>query len=140
MSLVAAKCPDISQYRSKTILNDFDTSKLTGMWYEAAYHDIAQVGSKCQTLDFKLGDNGELVCDFKVDYSFIPFTIVEQYFPKDDQDVGIYTKRVKMPGSKLVQLPTVIVDAILAADGSQYDELIIYACDDIVGSEKVQEL
>ena len=47
MSMVTAKCPEMSQFRSKNILEDFDTSKLTGMWYEAAYKDPAQIGSSC---------------------------------------------------------------------------------------------
>jgi lipocalin len=41
MSIVTAKCSKISQYRSKNILEDFDTTKLTGKWYEAAYKDFA---------------------------------------------------------------------------------------------------
>ena len=77
MSMVSGKCPEISQFRSKQILDGFDPTKLTGMWYEGAYHDLAQIGSKCQSLNFTLGEYGELLCDFKVDYSIVPFTIVE---------------------------------------------------------------
>jgi hypothetical protein len=45
-----------------------------------------------------------------------------------------------MPGSDLLKLPTTIVDVTLSADGTQYEELIIYACLDIVGSISVEEL
>ena len=57
---LAKKCPDILSYRSQEILDSYSPSKMSGMWYEAAYIDIAQIGSKCQTLNFTVANDTEL--------------------------------------------------------------------------------
>lgn len=52
---------------------------------------------------------------FAVKYGPIPFTITELYSPHGE--VGYYIKRAKMPGAKLLELPTVVVDVTMGANG-----------------------
>lgn len=44
-------CPDIVEFRSAAVKASYDPTKMTGLWYEHAYKDIAQVGATCQTLN-----------------------------------------------------------------------------------------
>ena len=78
------------------------------------------------------------MADFKVDYGPIPFTIVEQYSKGDA--VGLYSKTAKMPGSKLLTLPTVIVDVQADFDGNPYDRIILYSCLDVLDAVPIVEL
>jgi hypothetical protein len=43
----ALSCPDLKALRSLNITTAFDVNKLTGLWYETAYIDIAQVIHGC---------------------------------------------------------------------------------------------
>ena len=54
--------------RSEFVRSSFDPALLNGMWYEQAYTDIAQVGSKCQTLNSSLLPSGQINMAFRVDY------------------------------------------------------------------------
>ena len=47
-SASAAKCPDLHQFRTESVLGGIDYNKFTGDWWEVAYEDVAQVGAKCQ--------------------------------------------------------------------------------------------
>ena len=38
---MAAKCPDLHQFRTQNVLSGIDYEKITGDWYEVAYEDIA---------------------------------------------------------------------------------------------------
>eukprot|EP00750_Incisomonas_marina_P009590 INCI16051.4.p1 GENE.INCI16051.4~~INCI16051.4.p1 ORF type:complete len:125 (-),score=23.23 INCI16051.4:140-514(-) len=64
---------------------------------------------------------------FKVDYGQIPFTMQEIYSPDANRTTGYFVKRVKAPGSQLLELPTVVVDATTAADGA-YVTATLYSC------------
>ena len=135
----AAKCPDLASLRSETA-QKFNASLAAGFFYEMAYHDIAQVGASCPTLNFtQPAGDGSFSAAFRVKYiGKLPFTITELY-TKVGSDVGIYSKRAKMPGSKLLTLPTVVVDATVGADG-RYDTLTLYSCLKALGVAEVQEL
>ena len=61
----------------------------------------------------------------------LPFTITELYTP--DGARGVYTKRAQMPGGRLIELPTVVVDAT----PSTY---ILYSCLAPLGVAAVSEL
>ena len=39
-----------------------------------------------------------------------------------------------MPGGRFLKLPTTFVDVTLSDDGTQYEELIMYTCKDVIGS------
>lgn len=129
-----ATCPDIASYRSPAVLGAFEPAGLNGLWYEYAYIDVAQVGATCQTLNSTYdAASGVLSMGFKVDYGPVPFTIIEVYTPPNASAPGLYTKRAKMPGSQLVELPTVVVDVTrfqTAAESSSapYDTMTLYSC------------
>lgn len=101
--LSASACPDLSKYRSQHILNGFDAAKLTGMWYESAYIDIAQFGATCPTLNGTYtATDGKINMAFSVKYGPLPFTIQELYTPNNN-GTGLYTKNAQMPGTFLGQ-------------------------------------
>jgi hypothetical protein len=135
VAAASAACPDLTQFRTDAIKTSFDPAMLVGFWYEQAYTDIAQAGSSCQTLNTTYvdpsaaKDPGMLSMDFKVKYGPLPFTIVEQYRPQDATTKGWYKKKADMPGGGLIVLPTVVVDATLSADKTQYDTMTLYSCD-----------
>jgi len=136
----AASCPNITAFRSPNILSSFDPQKLNGLWYEQQFIDLAQVGASCQTLNSTYNpQSGEIDMDFRVKYigKLLPFTIVEQYFAHDE--IAYYTKEAKMPGAQLLTLPTVVVDAVLSDDGTQYETMTLYSCINPLGAV-VQEL
>ncbi|GMI58769.1 hypothetical protein TeGR_g7807 [Tetraparma gracilis] len=132
----AASCPDLEGMRSSLVNSSaFDPSLLKGLYYEQLYHDIAQVGASCQTLDVTDASADGLSMDFKVKYGPIPFTITELYAPGSSQ--GVYTKKADMPGGDLLQLPSVVVDVTEGEGG--YDAFTIYSCLEI-GGQAVREL
>lgn len=49
-----AKCPNITAFRSPSVLEGFKPALLDGFWYEQAFIDIAQIGAACQTLNSTL--------------------------------------------------------------------------------------
>lgn len=108
----AASCPSLAALRSPRVkAASFSSAALSGMWYEQAFIDIAQVGASCQTLNGTASADGGLSVDFHVTYvgKVLPFTITEVYKP-DDATAGVYMKHAQMPGGKLLNLPTVVVD------------------------------
>jgi len=163
----AAQCPDVETFRSTNITDgSFDPKKLDGLWYELAYHDPAQIGSTCQTLNSTLDTaTGKLVMPFSVKYGPVPFTIVEEYSPTSE--VGVYSKIALPPisakalgrsASALAQsrlggrtaagdtltLPTVFVDVTTTAPSSsatEYETMTLYSCvqvdDDHIATELV---
>ena len=139
-SSYGTKCPDVLSFRSQQILDDFDPKGLSGLWYEAAHIDLAQVGSSCQTMNFTQADDKGLTCDFKVRYGPAPFTMTELYAPQDE--VAHYIKTAKVPGGKLLRLDTVVVDAAMECDecDGTYDDLILFSCIDAVDTVPVIEL
>eukprot|EP00038_Savillea_parva_P017356 m.228026 g.228026 ORF g.228026 m.228026 type:complete len:216 (-) comp37417_c0_seq1:202-849(-) len=145
MSLVTlpgahASCPALPPMRTERVVDAFNASGLAGLWYEWAYADPAQVGSSCQTLNGTVLPTGVVNMAFSVRYNTVPFTIVEVYTPSTQisregaghQDTnstkGLYIKRVKAPGSQLLELPTVFVDFTPSLSGGLYDTITIYSC------------
>merc|ERR1711871_864916 len=125
--LLSGKCPDLKALRSEKVkAKDFKPETLVGVWYEAAYIDVAQAGAACQRLNFTYNDtSGSLTAPFFAKYGPIPFTIVEDYAPQGES--GLYTKTASPfpngPGKNLIKLPTVVADA-------DDDVLILYSCID----------
>ena len=131
------KCPDMSQYRSSRITSkgQFQPALLSGLWYEQAYIDIAQIGASCPTMTGNYTEStGVLTMDFAVRYGKLPFSILEVYTPMSSDEPGVYRKRVKMPGSKLTQLDCAVVDAT-KGDGDMYETMTLYCCLDILGKQ-----
>merc|ERR1711943_123588 len=69
------KCSDIANARSSAVTGgSYDPARLEGLWYEAAYSDVAQVGAACQTLNFTFSEaTGVLTAAFSVKYGPLPF-------------------------------------------------------------------
>jgi lipocalin len=142
-AIAVSACPDITKYRTDNMVKSFDATLLEGFWYEQAYIDIAQAGASCQTLNTSFNADTKMVSmDFRVDYfGKKPFTIVEQYFPKNTTDrgssLGYYDKKADMPGSGLVVLPTVVVDAGYLPESHAssdlrnvpYETMTLFSCD-----------
>eukprot|EP00041_Stephanoeca_diplocostata_P009453 m.145814 g.145814 ORF g.145814 m.145814 type:complete len:205 (+) comp17743_c0_seq3:293-907(+) len=131
----SAACPELAPLRTNVVTNSFVPEKLSGLWYEWAYTDPAQIGSSCQTLNASLKPDGIVDMAFRVTYGKIPFTIVEIYTPTNTSGKGIYIKRAQAPGSKLLELPSVFVD-VTGGDGDEpYDTMSIFTCATKVGIE-----
>ena len=128
--LPVGSCPDLAALRSPRVVSSFNDTSLTGFWYESAFIDVAQVGATCQTLNGSRAASGVVSMDFKVRYGPVPFTIIELYTP--GMQAGLYTKRAKMPGGKLLELATAVVDV-------DPETLILFSCLDLVATH-VQEL
>ena len=138
---MAAKCPDLHQFRSENVLSGIDFEKITGDWYEVAYEDIAQAGAKCQKFTNTKTDAG-LEQQFHAKYvdKLIPFTQTYEYEADDVEDpdeIGMYSKYLK-GASLLLTLPTVIVD--LTGDDNQYEYMIEFTCKNESSLVEVTEL
>jgi hypothetical protein len=130
----AGSCPDLSAYRSPNVLGHFNPARLTGLWYESAYIDIAQVGASCQTLNASYSAaSGRVTMPFAVKYGPIPFTIVEVYDPQNA--TGMYLKHVNMPGGQLIKLNTVMVDVTASNATAPYETLTMVSC--VLGVQEV---
>merc|ERR1711871_70193 len=130
-NLTALGCPDLPPYRTDHVQNAFDPSKLTGVWYEQAYIDIAQVGASCPIFN-NTYDSSSKVLDMSLSVKYLgglPFTILERYTPTstDPSQRGLYNKNAAMPGGQLLTLATVFVDAT-PHTGSTYETVTIYSC------------
>ena len=131
------QCPDLPSMRTAQIAQSFDGAKLEGLWYEHAFIDIAQAGAACQTMNAHFnGSTKAMTMDFRVKYGPVPFTIVEDYIPVNTSR-GVFVKQAEMPGSGLLTLPTVVVDAQLHGTGSGqssvYDTLTLFSCTSKLG-------
>ena len=139
----ASKCPDITTQRSEFVKNQFDASLLVGLWYEHMYIDIAQLGASCERLNATYNDaTGVVTSDFIVKYGELPFSITEVYTPPVNNTIkGYYVKTVKEPGSKFLQIPTVVSDVqmLSSSSSSTYDTLILTSCVEKLG-EAIREL
>lgn len=84
-------CPDLPSMRSNHVNGGgFDPAKLAGVWYEAAFQDVAQVGATCPVLNVTVDPATRVVSmALNVRYGKIPFTIVEVYTPKNDTTPGL---------------------------------------------------
>lgn len=130
-AIYSATCPDVSKFRTSNVLDSYDPKKMTGIWYEQAYQDLAQAGARCPVLNTTYdGNSGVMLTAFEVDYGKIPFTIIEQYAPVNNtvNNNGLYHKTAKMPGGKFLEFATSVVDVVLSPDNSTYDAYIMYSC------------
>lgn len=130
-------CPDLSSLRSQRVINDFDPSGLRGAWFTQAFSDVAEIGASCPVLQNTFNDSSGVVhMNLTVEYfGHVPFSIDEVYTPSGEGS-GLYTKTVAF--SKLLQLPTVVIDYGPTAAGDD-ELLILYSCTDLLGL-RVQEL
>ena len=133
-----ASCPaDLPALRSASVASGFTADMLDGFWYEHAFIDVAQVGASCQTLNSTHDAAGAVSMDFKVRYTIVPFTIVEVYTPLNASVRGWFNKNAQMPGGKLLNLPTVVVD-VKTYGG--VDTMTLFSCIAPLHAAEVTEL
>lgn len=122
------ECPsDWTQVQSDTVKNTFDLKKIDGLWYEIAYHDLAQVRESCQYL------NRTVAADAKSLDEIFGFS----YPNKGDgglalhyditENNGVLNRYIDKPIVRKFQLPCAVVDATVARDGS-YETISEYLC------------
>merc|ERR1711871_339558 len=121
----ATTCPDLKSVRTDFVTDSPNATMMQGLWYEIGYYDIAQSGASCQTFTNTASDDGFEQL-FKTAYGPLPFQQTYVY-KQDTADLGVYTKYLKGT-SWLLQLPTVVVDVEMSADGASYESLTEYTC------------
>eukprot|EP00927_Polykrikos_kofoidii_P081073 TRINITY_DN78216_c0_g1_i1.p1 TRINITY_DN78216_c0_g1~~TRINITY_DN78216_c0_g1_i1.p1 ORF type:complete len:253 (-),score=24.49 TRINITY_DN78216_c0_g1_i1:183-875(-) len=109
----------------------FNFTLLSGTWYEHAHADPAMAGTSCPKVAVTITADG-FTEEVHVVYNSSQYTIVKQHVTHNGTTKGVFSKTVEFPpgfpGQRLVGLPTVVVDAILSADGSRYDSAVIHSC------------
>ena len=139
-------CPDLPTLRSKFILNQFNVSRIGGLWYEAAFQDLAQVGAKCQVLVNTVPTNDTVRNDgfaqqFKVLYGPLPFVLNSDYTPVNastsvNNTAGLYARTLQ--NFDLLPLPSVIVDVKVDPSTGEYVALTDYLCTSILGIDYIE--
>eukprot|EP01137_Pigoraptor_chileana_P031535 Opistho-2@19494 len=132
--LTASACPDsFASLRSPFVRDHLDHAKLNGLWYEQAYHDVAQIGNSCQRFNktFVANENG-VHEDFKVLYGKLPFTV--KVFYNITADAGVFIRNAF--GAPLY-FHSVILDIVTNADGD-YVAISEFTCQKIAGIDYVE--
>jgi hypothetical protein len=108
---------NLQDFRTPKVQDSFNPSKASGLWYEVAFVDPAQVGASCQTLTNDVDVNsGKLTQHFSVKYGPVPYSQTLTYEPDPSGEKGVYVKYLN--GFKiLLKLPTVVVDVEEGSDG-----------------------
>jgi len=124
-------CPDVKKLRSTRVSEDFDPSKVQGLWYQPLYQDLAQIGASCPRLDVSFSQaTGVLTAPFSVKYWNRPFSITELYTPKAER--GHYIKTVQapggLPGGNLIPIDVAVVDVSASLSDNRYETMILYGC------------
>merc|ERR1719198_1611119 len=84
LAVAGNQCPDLTVLRSDEVKEAFDPHLLQGVLYQQAYIDIAEIGARCPVMTTTFEPStGVISTRFKVDYGPIPFTIVENYYPRN---------------------------------------------------------
>lgn len=133
----AWSCPDdITVYRTDAVVESFDPAKVSGLWYEQAYIDFAQVGESCQVFNNTfLGDDEGVDQKFHVKYGIIPYTLPLHYDILDEP--GVFDRYAMYPGGQWLKFPSIAVDYTTDAEGN-YDTLSEYLCYSLLGIEYVE--
>jgi hypothetical protein len=123
-------CPeDLSQYRSELISTSFDPKKLDGMWYEIAYHDLAQVKESCQSYSRSVAaDSKSMTEKFGFTYPGREPNALPLKIDFKDAAIGTYDRFVDAPFFNRLKLPSVVVDATLSKDKSTYETVSEFLC------------
>jgi hypothetical protein len=119
-------CGDLSAMRSDFVKESFDITKTIGMWYEVAYHDLAQVKSSCPYYNRAVDEDG-ISSHFGLTYSNKNKTVGINTMYQTTDDTGIFTQYADYPIIKKMNWPTVVVD-VSVDDAGNYDYLIEYSC------------
>ena len=154
VSSAQSSCPDLPSLRSSFVLNSFNVSKISGLWYEIAFQDLAQVGATCQVLINDVPSNATRRSDgfaqqFKVLYppSLVPFILNSVYTPVaanvTNNTVALYDRT--FAGINLTSsvrggfvLPSVIVDLRLDPTSGEYVAMTDYMCLSFLGLDYIE--
>ena len=119
--------------------SEFDLAKVGGLWYEIAYHDLAQVGEKCQTYN-----KGILANATSTDAVGIPEVFGFAYFDKESprklnlfyeatDEAGYFQRFVDARVANKLKFPSVIVDVTSSDNYATYDSITEYLCYTVAG-------
>lgn len=121
-------CPDLRNLRSENVINKFNLEKLSGLWYEIAYHDIAQLGEKCQFYDKYVESNGVREI-FGFTYRD-PGSI--KLFYTSTNETGLFERYADYPVANKITFPSVVLDFTADLKGD-YSTLTEYLCYELGG-------
>jgi len=120
---IDAGCPELATLRSDTVTSSLNLELLQGEWFEMAYQDPAQIGTSCQHIN-NTAQGDSIIQRFSCQYGKIPFS--QQYIYDPQADLGVYTKH--LVNSKLLELPTVVVDVYTDPEGEEYQYMTEFTC------------
>lgn len=126
----AFECPtDLSIYRSTTISKEFNSKKLSGMWYEIAFHDAAQIKETCQSYYRLVSDLGENMEEhFGFTYPGREPSSLKLQVEFDKNELGLYQRYVDAPLVRKLKFPSVVVDVTESRDGQRYETVSEFLC------------
>lgn len=139
LALVNA-CPELAGLRSQFVQSSsFDLKKVSGVWYEIAYHDLAQIGEKCQI--YKKGDVTNATT---VSVEGIPEVFGFAYLNKEKpKSMKLFYESTDQPGYfnrfvdahvvNKMKFPSVIVDVTSSDNYETYDSITEYLCYSVAG-------
>lgn len=122
------ECPaDWTLNQSDEVKNNFQLSKIGGLWYEIAYHDLAQVRETCQYLNRTVAaDESSLDEIFGFSYPKIEAGGLALRYDTTETR-GVLKRYIDKPIVRKMQFPCAVVDATTARDGS-YETISEYLC------------
>lgn len=124
------ECPaDLSIYRSATVSKEFDAQKLSGMWYEIAFHDAAQIKETCQSYNRLVSDLGESMEEhFGFTYPGREPSSLTLQVQFDKNELGLYQRFIDAPLVRNLKFPSVVVDVTESRDGQRYETVSEFLC------------
>lgn len=138
----AKQCVNLKDLRSQNVIKELKLEKLGGMWYEVAYHDVAQFGSTCQFYDKAIESSG---ISEKFGFTYLhpgamklfyqatnetgPQSLSSSRSPQTTfpQLIGFFDRYADYPVANHAKFPSVIVDFSVSGDG-EYTQLVEYLC------------
>jgi hypothetical protein len=135
ITAVQSLCPSLSALRTSYVSRSFDARLASGLFYENAYTDLAQIGARCQRMNKTATTAlGVIIEDYSVFYGNLSFPLPLVYNATDTR--AVFARYMAL--APFLTFPSVVVDARLSADGSRYDALTEYLCWDVLGIDYVE--
>ena len=128
------KCPAYYELQSDRVKADFDLNKMTGKFYELAFHDYTQYPScpkpDCITADKAIDRNLNQINDtFTLGCFGKGYTVPLRFDITDTPGFFIGEQSVV----KQIKFPDTVIDYKLSEDGSEYEWIIEFQCDEALG-------
>lgn len=128
------KCPAYWELQSERVKQDFDLSKMMGKFYELALHDYTQDPAcykpDCITADKAVDDRLNMINDTFTLGCFGSGYTVPLYFDLTKVKGYFIGEQKVLPS---IKFPDTVVDYKLSEDGSTYEWIIEFQCDELLG-------